>query len=53
MKYLALLLLTVSMTSSAERWECVRWSWTGDVFNRKVTCLEWRDRDAPKVEKKK
>ncbi len=21
--------------------KCVRWSWTGDVYNRKVVCLEW------------
>jgi len=26
---------------------CVRWAWTGDVYNRKVVCLEWQ-----KVEKK-
>ena len=25
-------------------WECVRWTWTGDVYNRKVVCLEWRKR---------
>ena len=23
-------------------WECVRWTWTGDVYNRTVVCLEWR-----------
>jgi hypothetical protein len=52
MKYLMLLLL-VSMPAVAARMECVRWVWTGDVYNRKVVCLEWRDRDAPKVEKRK
>ena len=26
-------------------WECVRWTWTGDVYNRTVICLEWRKRD--------
>ena len=51
MKYILVLLLAVSLQSSAARWECVRWSWTGDVYDRKVTCLEWRDRDTP--EKKK
>ena len=51
MKYLMLLLL-VSFPVEASRWECVRWTWTGDVYNRKVICLEWSDRDA-KVEKKK
>ena len=20
---------------------CVRWAWTGDVYNRKVVCLQW------------
>ena len=39
--------------SSATRYECVRWVWSGDVYNRKVVCLELRDRDAPKVVKKK
>jgi hypothetical protein len=51
MKYLLLLLL-ISIPVEAARMECVRWTWTGDVYNRKVICLEWRDRDA-KVEKKK
>jgi len=21
---------------------CVRWTWEGPVYNRKVTCLEWK-----------
>jgi hypothetical protein len=25
--------------------ECVRWTWSGDVYGRKVTCLEWRKKD--------
>jgi len=25
-------------------WECVRWTWVGDVYNRRVICLEWRKR---------
>ena len=25
--------------------ECVRWTWSGDVYSRKVTCLEWRKKD--------
>jgi len=52
MKYLALLLL-ICIRAEAARIECVRWTWTGDVYNRKVICLEWRDRDVSKVEKKK
>ena len=39
--------------AEAVRLECVRWTWTGDVYNRTVICLEWRDRDAPKDDKKK
>jgi hypothetical protein len=54
MKYLVLLVMGIIIPSSAARYECVRWVWTGDVYNRKVVCLEWRDRDAPKkVDKKK
>jgi len=52
MKILVLLLLYVIPVEAA-RIECIRWTWSGDVYNRKVVCLEWRDRDAPKVEKKK
>jgi hypothetical protein len=53
MKYLLLLIVVIVIPSSAARYECVRWTWSGDVYNRKVVCLEWRDRDASKVEKKK
>jgi hypothetical protein len=21
---------------------CVRWTWTGPVYDRKVTCIEWK-----------
>lgn len=24
---------------------CVRWAWTGNVFERKVYCLEWAKKD--------
>jgi hypothetical protein len=54
MKYLVLLMLMVFIPAEAARMECVRWTWTGDIYSRVVVCLEWRDRDAPKkVEKKK
>lgn len=54
MRYLVLLLVGITIPSAAARWECVRWVWSGDVYNRKIVCLEWRDRDAPKkVDKKK
>jgi hypothetical protein len=32
---------------------CVRWTWTGDVYNRTVVCLEWRKKEPEKTEKKK
>ena len=51
--FLILLLVICIPSSSTARWECVRWTWTGDVYNRTVVCLEWRDKDAPKPEKKK
>ena len=39
----ALALLT---TASAEKkYECVRWRWTGDVYERKVYCVEWREKE--------
>lgn len=56
MKTLILLLLimvVIVVPSSAAKRECVRWTWTGDVYNRVAICLEWRDKDAPRVEKKK
>jgi len=28
-------------------YRCIRWAWTGDVYSRKVYCLEWK-----KVERK-
>jgi hypothetical protein len=37
------LFLVLQLT--AVQYECVRWTWTGDVFNRKVYCLEWRVKD--------
>lgn len=27
---------------------CVRWRWTGDVFERKVYCVEWEKKDCSK-----
>jgi hypothetical protein len=32
---------------------CIRWAWTGDVYNRKVICLEWREEKQNKEGKKK
>jgi len=35
----------VSTSGNATTNECVRWTWSGDVYNRKVTCLEWRKKE--------
>jgi hypothetical protein len=32
--------------------QCVRWTWSGDVYNRKVVCLEWRKPEPEKGKKK-
>ena len=55
MKYLLLLILVMLITASAEIKEspkkpdevkvCARWMWTGDVFDRKVYCVEWVIKD--------
>ena len=59
MKYLSILIVLVCFMlpslalppNLAARWECVRWTWHGDVYNRTVICLEWRDKDAKKLRK--
>ena len=51
--FLLLMIVVVIVPSSATKRECVRWTWSGDVYNRKVVCLEWRDRDAPRKDEKK
>ena len=32
--------------------QCIRWTWSGDVYNRKVVCLEWRKKEVEKGKKK-
>jgi hypothetical protein len=44
MTWLAATLFVFSLNTE---YRCVRWTWSGDVYNRKVICLEWK-----KVEKK-
>jgi hypothetical protein len=42
------LILALALNTTVIGWpthECVRWSWTGDVYNRKVICLEWREKN--------
>ena len=51
--FLLLMIVVVIVPSSAARWECVRWTWTGDVYNRVSVCLEWRDRDTTRKDEKK
>jgi hypothetical protein len=38
-------LLLVAVISPPQ-YECVRWTWTGDVYNRTVICLEWREKNS-------
>jgi len=45
MKYVlsaTLILIALTTYSYSEEMKCVRWSWTGDVYDRKVVCLEWK-----------
>jgi len=30
-----------------EEYVCVRWTWSGDVYDRRVVCLEWKKQDVP------
>jgi hypothetical protein len=32
-------------TKEDETLKCVRWGWTGDVYERKVYCIEWVKKD--------
>ena len=45
MKYLLLATLVSIMPTTysySQEKKCIRWSWTGDVYERKVVCLEWK-----------
>ena len=46
MRWAIAIVLLLSQASSTE-YRCVKWAWTGDVYNRKVVCLKWE-----KVERK-
>lgn len=35
-------ILTFYVAYIKPEYECIRWTWTGDVYSRKVVCLEWR-----------
>ena len=40
-------------TNSVTTTVCKRWTWVGDVYNRKVICLEWREEKLNKDGKNK
>jgi hypothetical protein len=46
---ITLCLFYVSQALSKQKeppvYECIRWTWFGDVYNRKVVCLEWKEKD--------
>jgi hypothetical protein len=39
---LSILFTLVASSKEKTEYRCVRWAWTGDVYNRKVVCLEWQ-----------
>lgn len=42
--WILLLALAQEPVKKWPEWECVRWTWTGDVYERRVVCLEWQKR---------
>ena len=42
---LSILFTLVASSKDKTEYRCVRWAWTGDVYNRKVVCLEWQKVD--------
>lgn len=40
--------LAVAISMYVRQPECIRWTWNGDVYNRKVICLEWRKKEPEK-----
>ena len=45
---MSVLILTFYLGYIKPEYECVRWRWSGDVYSRKVVCLEWRKTDKKK-----
>ncbi len=43
----------LNKTSSVVIPDCKKWTWVGDVYNRKVICLEWREEKQNKKGKDK
>ena len=46
---MASLILSFTLGYAAAEYECIRWTWSGDVYDRKVVCLEWRKKDKKRV----
>jgi hypothetical protein len=50
-KLIVFIICLIILNASAEKTKkdelvkCVRWGWTGDVFERKVYCIEWIKKD--------
>lgn len=52
-KWVLILLLSVTIASAENPKQnlknevrvCTRWTWVGDVYNRKLMCLEWTVKD--------
>ena len=44
---------TFNKTSGVAIPACKKWTWNGDVYSRKVICLEWREEKQNKEGKKK
>jgi len=48
--YILSILCLIILTASAEKKEesvdvCIKWRWMGDVYDRKVQCIEWAKKD--------
>lgn len=43
------LLLTLTLGYVTPDYECVKWTWSGDVYNRKIVCLQWRKKEKKRV----
>ncbi len=39
------IVLLFELNYSKPKYECVRWSWVGDVYDRRVVCLEQKKKD--------
>ena len=44
--FLSLVLLIPAISEEKkDKYECRSWKWTGDVYERKVVCIEWRKKE--------